>query len=37
LDTSNVKIKVLPRRTAEETATTIQSQKESILKKYMKK
>jgi len=37
MDTSNVKIKVLPRRTAEETAITIQSQKESILKKYMKK
>ena len=37
MDTSCVKIKVLERKTAEETATSIQSQKESILKKYLKK
>jgi replicative DNA helicase len=37
MDTSCVKIKILPRKTAEDTAASIQSQKEKILQRYMKK
>mgnify|MGYP003672494679 FL=1 len=37
MDTSNVNIKVLERRTADDTVTTIQTQKEKILQRYMKK
>ena len=37
MDTSNVCIKVLERKSAEDTVTSIQEQKEQILQKYMKK